>query len=154
VSAYVSPYISSNPQPLLKGAPALVDPGSYPNGNNFPTAVLTGSGNAWNSGVLPVFGLNPIVATATPQNNPKQVCWWDNVSACLTSTQNVTININCYLDAAGLCPVGAVASSSSSTTPYVGGNPQMPFLYYKVTITNTSGTTAIISNPAIAVGAT
>ena len=154
MSAYTSQYTSWTPQPLMKGAPALVDPGAYSNGNSFPTAILTGAGNAWKSGVLPIFGLNPIETVATPQNNPKQVCWWDNVSCALTSTQNVTITIQCYLDAAGLIPVGAVATSTSTTTPYVGGNPQMPFLYYQVTVTNTSGTTAVITNPGIAVGAT
>lgn len=147
-------YNSNSPQPLLKGAPALVYPSGYIGGNGFPTAILNGAGNAWVSGILPIFGGNPIVATATPQNNPKQVCWWNNVSCGLTSTQNVTITIQCYLDSSGLVPVGTVATSTSSKTPYVGGNPQMPFLYYQVTVTNTSGTTAIITNPAIAVGAT
>lgn len=162
MSAYTSLYTSNNPQPLIKGAPALVDPGSYSNGNPFPTAVLTGAGNAWKSGVLPIFGLSPAVAAsgilANPQNNPKQACWWDSVAAACTSTQAVVITIQCYLDAAGLIAVGPAGSSASSTTPYVTGNPgngyPWPFLYYQVTITNTSGTTAIISNPGIAVGAT
>ena len=151
-------YQSNSPQPQLKNAQAFVNPANYATGNGFPTAVLTGAGNAWVSGVLPAFGLPPSASAVgvnpTPNNLPKQVGWWDNISCGLTSTQNVTITIQCYLDSGGLCAVGAVATSTSSTTPYVGGNPQMPFLYYQVTITNTSGTTAIITNPGIAVGAT
>jgi hypothetical protein len=161
MSTYNSPFTSNSPQPLLKGAPALVDPVTV-GGVGFPTAVLTGTANAWKSGVLPIFGLSPAVEAsgivANPQNNPKQACWWDSVSAGLTSTQNVTITIQCYLDAAGLIPVGAAGTSSNTTTPYVTGSPgngfPWVFLYFQVTITNTSGTTAIISNPAIAVGAT
>jgi hypothetical protein len=151
-------YTSNSPQPLTKGAPAQVYPANYqPPFNGFPTAVLSGTGNAWNSGVIPIFGLPPPVAAsgvlATPQNLPKQQCWWSQVSAALTSTQAVTITITCYIDSGGLCPVGTVGTSNSSTTPYAGGNPGLPFLYFQVTITNTSGTTAIITNPGIAVSA-
>ena len=148
-------YTSKSPHPLTKGAPAEVLPGTYSNGVNFPTAVLSGAGNAWNSGVLPIFGLPPPVASSgsSPANLPKQQCWWSQVSAALTSTQAVTITITCYIDSGGLCPVGTVGTSNSSTTPYAGGNPGLPFLYFQVTITNTSGTTAIITNPGIAVSA-
>jgi hypothetical protein len=68
-----------------------------------------------------------------------------------TSTQNGQIQVQRYLDDGGLVAQGApVTSALSANTPgVVNITDGQPFSSYKVTITNTGGSTATLSNVAI-----
>lgn len=113
--------------PVLQGTAiiAVTPSGGFP-------ATIAANGS-WTSGVLPFGG-------------------YRGVSATVTSTQAGAITIQRYADAAGTIPVGAVASTTivASTAETVSVNDGLAALYYKVTITNTSGsTTATITGASI-----
>jgi hypothetical protein len=76
---------------------------------------------------------------------------WKFVAVGMKSTQAGALTVQRYLDAAGTIPVGAPVTASlvANTAQYVfAGGDNVPFLSYQVTVTNTSGTAATLSNVA------
>lgn len=67
------------------------------------------------------------------------------------STQVGAINIQRYLDAAGLIPIGAVITVALAATVanFVSVADDVPFQSYTVQITNTSGSAATVTNFAV-----
>lgn len=86
----------------------------------FPSAIL--SGQTWTSGIFSMSVFNRLWGAMQGYNN---------VNASFGSTQNLTVSTQFYLDQFGNSPV-------SSAGPYA-----------QVSAMNSSGVTAIISNPMI-----
>jgi hypothetical protein len=115
-------------QPAWVG-PAGVTVSSPP--NPFPT--LIASSGSWNSGIISMQGCR-------------------GITAAVTSTQAGNISIQRYADAAGLIAVGTVLTQAitANTPATVSVNDGLPALYFQVTITNSSASTAAtITYPAI-----
>lgn len=72
-----------------------------------------------------------------------------------TSSQVGAITIQRYLDKAGLVPVGALISAAlvAATPQWATINDGLPFQSFKVSITNTGGGAATITNFGLLMGA-
>jgi hypothetical protein len=97
-------------------------------------ATIAGSGS-WNSGVIPSQSYSAIVAAAT-------------------LSQAGSITINRFIDAAGVIPIGTVASQvlSAATPGWVGINDGLIFASFNIVIANTSGSSGDLSGVAILLG--
>ena len=98
-----------------------------------PTAfpATLGAGATYNLGVFPFPGKGLTLAA--------------NLS------QNSTLTIQRYADAAGALPVGAAitATTTGGTAGYVAVNDGLPALYAQVSITNNGGTTATVTGAVL-----
>lgn len=103
---------------------SVTPPGGFP-------STIAGSGS-WQSGVLAMAG-------------------YRGIAAAVTSTQAGSISIQRYADSAGQIAIGAAISQAlaASTAATVSVNDGLPALYFQVTISNSSGSTATISGAAI-----
>ncbi len=104
--------------------------------NPFPSTIAP-SGN-WQSGIIRVYGGGSLPALVVT----------------VESTQAGAVSIQRYADAAGTIPVGGNISQTltDSTEAYVGANDGVPYLSFQVTITNTGGSSATITDAAILAG--
>jgi hypothetical protein len=70
------------------------------------------------------------------------------IAVGVLSTQNGAINIQRYLDKAGLVPQGAAitVAITGGTAQVCNSNDGLPFQSFKITITNTSASVANVSN--------
>lgn len=110
-----------------------------------PIPNIVSNGATWDSGVMPMFSVNQFEGAII--SYPQHVVG-------LTSSQDVSVTQQRYLDADGLIPVGA-----NGPVAFLAGVPNyattsfmniIPALYWRITITNTSGFDAIITNMGIA----
>lgn len=97
-----------------------------------PTGVpgaTIGAGSNYTSGVIQANGFKSIAVGAK-------------------STQVGAITIQRFMDAAGLVPIGALVSASlvASTSQWATVNDGLPFRSFQFSITNTSGSSATLSN--------
>lgn len=101
--------------------------------NPMPTAIPTGV--TWSSGVFPFHSFNSAVAA-------------------ILANKILTVTVQRYMDSAGLLPVGAAGTltSTANTAGYTSVlSINVPATYLNVTVANASGTTAIVSKFAIGV---
>ena len=99
------------------------------------TGTIAASGN-WTSSLLPADGFKCI-------------------GVGCKSTQTGAINIQRYLDTAGLVPVGAVltAALTAATAQWLTNDDNTPFQSFTVQITNTGGSAATVTNFALVLNA-
>jgi hypothetical protein len=98
-------------------------------------------------------GLNAQVpAGGQLQSSILQSNGWKYFALGLTSTQAGAINIQRFLDAAGTVPIGAPVSATlvagTAQAASIGTADTLPFMSYQVTVTNTGGAAATLSNVA------
>lgn len=98
----------------------------------FPTTIV--ASGTWTSGLI-VAGFGSVVAAAT-------------------SNHAATLEVQRYADVAGLVPVGALLSQamSAATPAWVGAADALPYLTFQVSIVNSAGGSATITNCAILTG--
>lgn len=124
-------------EPVATGPIAQVDLSASPQlGATLPTAgTIAASGN-YTSGVIYADGFKTIGV------------------AC-KSTQVGAINVQLYLDTAGLVPAGAAATVAlvANTNEYLAVATGLPFQSFTVQITNTGGSAATITNFALVLNA-
>lgn len=103
--------------PVAQVAPALTPPGTLAASATYQTGVL-------------------------PANGYKSISFGAKLS------QAGSISLQRYLDSAGTIPIGAAvtATLSANTPNWVNINDGAAFTYFQVTVTNTSGSTATLSN--------
>jgi hypothetical protein len=96
-----------------------------------PPSTIVASGS-WNSGVMLANGAN-------------------RLAAAVTSSQNGVLTIQRYIDAAGTIPIGIAPTQAitANTLAWTWVNDGMPFLSWRVTVTNTGGSTANLTNVAL-----
>ena len=101
------------------------------NVTNAVPATIAASGN-WTSGAI-IQEMNPVILAA------------------VTSDQVGNLTIQKYADLAATIAVGnpVTQAITASVTAWATDNDTVPYLSFTVTVTNTSGTTANISNLAI-----
>jgi len=77
------------------------------------------------------------------------------LSCAVLSSQAGAVSIQRYVDKVGTLPQGAPISSTlvAATANVVNSNDGLPFQSFKVTITNTGGSTATISGFALLLNA-
>lgn len=94
---------------------------------------------------------NTVAASGQVQSNIIAHGGYQKGAVGVTSTQAGAINVQRYLDTAGLIPVGAVltAALTASTPQWLTWVDGLPSLSFRVTITNTGGSVATLSNLAI-----
>jgi len=125
-------------EPVSQGPVAQVDllsgPGANPNlvGVTLPTTgTIPATSGTWVSGVIASDGFKSISVGAT------------------SNQSGGTITIQRYLDRAGLIPVGAPIASGAfvaATPQFVSVNDGVAFQSFKITIANTAGSAATITN--------
>jgi hypothetical protein len=103
---------------LLAGTPTILP----------TTGTIAAAGN-WSSGVVYADGFKAIAVGCT-------------------SSQAGAITIQRYLDRLGTVPVGALASATliAATPQWLTVNDGLPFQSFKMSITNTGGSAAIVTN--------
>lgn len=113
---------------------------AYPNNGtvkaNPPNAIpaVIADGATWNSDLMPAgFG---------------------GASAAATSDHAATLKLQRYADLAGLVPIGVLLTQAmtAATPAWVGVNDGLPFASFAVSIVNSSGAVANITNGAILTG--
>jgi hypothetical protein len=86
--------------------------------------------------------------TGTFTSNLVQCDGFLKIAAGVLSTQAGTIQIQRYVDKAGLIPQGAAISTTlvAATPNVVNANDGLPFQSFTIKVTNTGGSVATISN--------
>jgi hypothetical protein len=76
------------------------------------------------------------------------------IAAACTSSQTGTLTLQRYADLAGNVPVGAAITQalSAATPAWVSAADSLPYLTFAMSISNSSGSTATITNCAILTG--
>jgi hypothetical protein len=99
-----------------------------------------------------VHGLNATVAASgNTLSNLIKSDGYKTIAVGVTSSQGGAINVQRYLDDAGLVKQGAAISATlaANTAQVCNVTDGNPFASYTVTITNTGGSTATLTNLAI-----
>lgn len=111
---------------LVSSDPGLLNPGA---GNALPTIGTISAAGNWTSAVVYADGFKAIGVGAK-------------------STQTGAINIQRYLDRAGLVPIGAVLTAAllANTAQWLSANDGVPFQSFTIQITNTGGSAATVTN--------
>jgi hypothetical protein len=116
-------------EPVANGPVAQADISASPELGTLPTVGTIAASGAWNSPVLPASGFKEITVAAT-------------------SSQAGSISVQLYVDKAGAIAQGAASSQAlTAATPAVlnlASNP--PFQAFKITISNTGGSAATVTN--------
>jgi len=102
-----------------------------------PMDIAIPTGTTWSSGVFSFDGFNAAVAA-------------------ILANKVLTVTVQRYMDSAGLLPVGAAGTltSTANTAGYTSVlSVDVPATHMKVTVANASGTTAIVSAFAIGIQA-
>ena len=118
---------SANPLSGNKKTQSVIPP------NPMPIAIPTGV--TWSSGLFSFDGFTAAVAA-------------------ILANRILTVTVQRYMDAAGLLPVGAAGTltSTANTAGYTSAlTTSVPAKYLKVTVANASGSTAIVSAFAIGI---
>jgi hypothetical protein len=92
-----------------------------------------------------------VPASGNVQSSLIETDGWPKVAIGVTSTQAGQVSVQRYLDDAGTVPQGAAvtASLTANTAAVVNVTDGNPFAAIQITITNTSGSTATLSNLAV-----
>lgn len=111
-----------------------------------------------NYGVIKVeptipFPEDPIEASAT-WSSDLIAAKFGGVLAAAKSSHAATLKLQRYADLAGLVPAGAELSQAmtADVAAFVGVNDGLPYVSFAVSIVNTSGATATITNASILTG--
>ena len=118
--------------------------------NPFPTAVLSGvtyySGGQVGPGPgyqgMPLQVFNQLLGGLVGYNA---------ITIALTASQAVTVTVRRYLDQQCTIPVGATGTvvTTANSPAYQAITAVIPAMWFDVRISNTSGTTANLTNPGI-----
>lgn len=120
-----------------------------------PFTPIAGYPNFGISRVVPPtpFPAAPILASATWSSDLMPAAF-GGVAAAATSSHAATLELQRYADLDGLVPVGALLSQAmvADTPAWVGVNDGIPYVSFAVSIVNSSGGTATITNASILTG--
>lgn len=99
------------------------------------------------------FPSTPIEASAT-WSSDLIPAGFSGVAAAAKSNHAATLTLQRYADLAGLIPVGPLLSQAmtADVAAWVGVNDGLPYLSFAVSIVNSGGGTATITNAAILTG--
>lgn len=95
-----------------------------------------------------------VIADGATYNSDLMPSGFGGVSAAATSDHAATLELQRYADLAGLVPVGALLTQAmtAATPAWVGVNDGLPYVSFAVSIVNSSGAVANITNGAILTG--